>query len=417
MKTIVLDDDPTGTQCASDVTVLLACDTDSIVRVLSEAESVYIQTNSRALNEFDAVSLANRIKTEGDEASKILNEPIEYVLRGDSTMRGHVFSETAIFLGPNSSILFLPAYPEVGRTTIDGVHYVKIEGVDTPAHETEFAHDPVFSFTSASMVDFVEEKSEREGFPISLDSVRLGVKALADIFTTAPAGSVIVPDAQNDSDIEIIAEAIKLLRHTSAPLVVRSAAPLAALLAGVRSKSMLKGPLMGKEPFSLLLVAGSHTAGATNQLNDIQSRWGAPVLINTDRAMQDPNSAAEDAINKIKVQIADTSFGFVASERNRRPEDNTLQHGEMVMKAIIATVQGVRSLVDVVVAKGGITSAEVARSGIGAKEAWVLGQILPGISAWKLKGASGREYLYIVVPGNVGNRDTLVQALEIVGMA
>ncbi len=86
------------------------------------------------------------------------------------------------------------------------------------------------------------------------------------------------------------------------------------------------------------------------------------------------------------------------------------------MKAIIATVQGVAALVDVVVAKGGITSAEVARAGIGAKEAWVLGQILPGISAWKLKNASGREYLYIVVPGNVGNHDTLIKTLEIVGM-
>jgi uncharacterized protein YgbK (DUF1537 family) len=379
MKTIVLDDDPTGTQCATDVTVLLAWDTDSIVRVLSQADSVYIQTNSRALNENDAVNLAKRIKSEGDQASKILNQPIEYVLRGDSTMRGHVFSETSIFLGPTSSILFLPAYPEVGRTTIDGVHYVKIEGVDTPAHQTEFANDPVFSFTSETMVDFVSEKSDRKGFPISLSSVRLGAKALADIFTTVPAGSVIVPDAQSDSDIEIIADAIKILRNSQAPLVVRSAAPLAAILAGVRSTSMLKGPLMGKEPFSLLLVAGSHTAGATNQLNDIQSRWGAPVIINTSQAMQDPKSAAEEAINKLKVQIAEASFGFVASERNRRAEDNTLQHGEMVMKAIIATVQGVCPMVDVVVAKGGITSAEVARAGIGAKQGWVLGQILPGI--------------------------------------
>lgn len=416
MKTIVLDDDPTGTQCATGVTVLLSWDTDSIVQVLSQADSVYIQTNSRALNETDAVNLAKRIKTEGDQASKILGQPIEYVLRGDSTMRGHVFSETSVFLGPQSSILFLPAYPEVGRTTIDGVHYVKIEGVDTPAYKTEFAHDPVFSFTSERMVDFVAEKSDRKGFPVSLDLVRKGAKALAEVFASVPAGSVIVPDAQSDLDIEIIADAIKILRDSQAPLVVRSAAPLAAILAGVRSTSMLKGPLMGKEPFSLLLVAGSHTAGATNQLNDIQSRWGAPVIINTSQAMQDPKSAAEEAIDKLKVQIADTSFGFVASERNRRAEDNTLQHGEMVMKAIIATVQGVCPMVDVVVAKGGITSAEVARAGIGAKQGWVLGQILPGISAWKIIGANGREYLYIVVPGNVGNHDTLVKTLEIVGM-
>lgn len=416
MKTIVLDDDPTGTQCATNVAVLLDWDTQSIVDALSKADSVYIQTNSRALSETDAVVLATRIKSEGDEAGKLLNEPIEYVLRGDSTMRGHVFSETSVFLKPNSSILFLPAYPEVGRTTIDGVHYVLIEGVNTPAHKTEFANDPIFSFTSGTMANFVSEKSDRIGFPVSLDSVRLGADSLAQIFRDAPAGSVIVPDAQSDADIEIIADAVRLLRNEAAPLVVRSAAPLAALLAGVRSTSLLHGPLMGTAPFSVLLVAGSHTAGATSQLADIQARWGQPVVINTESAMQDPQAAAQLAINEVKAQIATTSFGFVTSQRNRRPEDNTLHHGEMVMKAIIATVQGVAALVDVIVTKGGITSAEVARAGIGAKEAWVLGQILPGISAWKLKDPNNREYLYIVVPGNVGNHDTLIKTLEITGM-
>jgi len=416
MKTIVLDDDPTGTQCATNVAVLLDWDTQSIVDALSKADSVYIQTNSRALSETDAVVLATRIKSEGDEAGKLLNEPIEYVLRGDSTMRGHVFSETSVFLKPNSSILFLPAYPEVGRTTIDGVHYVLIEGVNTPAHKTEFANDPIFSFTSGTMAKFVSEKSDRIGFPVSLDSVRLGADSLAQIFRDAPAGSVIVPDAQSDADIEIIADAVRLLRNEAAPLVVRSAAPLAALLAGVRSTSLLRGPLMGTAPFSVLLVAGSHTAGATSQLADIQARWGQPAVINTERAMQDPQAAAQEAIAEVKTQISTTSFGFVTSQRTRRPEDNTLHHGEMVMKAIIATVQGVAALVDVIVAKGGITSAEVARAGIGAKEAWVLGQILPGISAWKLKDPNNREYLYIVVPGNVGNHDTLIKTLEIVGM-
>lgn len=416
MKTIVLDDDPTGTQCATNVAVLLEWNSQSIVDALATADSVYIQTNSRALNEKDAVALARRIKTEADAAGAILNHPIEYVLRGDSTMRGHVFSETELFLQPGSSILFLPAYPEVGRTTIDGRHYVKISGVNTPAEETEFAHDPVFSFTSHSMVDFVSEKSNRTGIHISLDHIRQGAQALSQIFQSVPAGSVIVPDAENDEDIEIIAQAVKLLRTTASPLVVRSAAPLAASLAGVRSTSLLQGPLMGSQNFSLLLVAGSHTVGATNQLAEISRRWGPPIVINTAQAMLDPSQAAEVAIDQVKDAIAKNSFGFVTSERDRKSEHNTLEHGEKVMKSIIATVQGVCALVDVVVAKGGITSAEVARAGIGAKEAWVLGQILPGISAWQLKDHSGKQYLYIVVPGNVGDSDTLIKTLEIVGL-
>ena len=68
--------------------------------------------------------------------------------------------------------------------------------------------------------------------------------------------------------------------------------------------------------------------------------------------------------------------------------------------------------VDVVVAKGGITSAEVARTGIGATSAVVLGQVLPGVSVWRLVARDGREVLYVVVPGNVGGPDTLVRVLD-----
>ena len=387
----------------------------AIVEVLQEADSVYLQTNSRALNEADAVALAKQIKSDGDSAGEILGEEIEYVLRGDSTMRGHIFTETSVFLGANNSIIFLPAYPDVGRTTVDGVHYVRIEGVSRRADETEFAHDPVFGFKTSTMVDFVAEKSERTGIYFSLAEIREGASALAENFAAVAPGSVIVPDAQENSDIEIISDAIKILRLSSAPLIVRSAAPLAASLAGVRSTGLLSAPLKtGK--FATLLVAGSHTEGATKQLAQIASRWGEPELINTAQAMVDPNKAAETAITEGREKLQERSFAIVTSERTRLESHNTLEHGENVMQAIIAAVQGLVAYSDVVVAKGGITSAEVARAGIGATKGWVLGQILPGISVWTLNDRTGRELMYVVVPGNVGDPETLMKVLEIVGV-
>ncbi len=415
MKTIVLDDDPTGTQCATGVTVLLRWNVDSIVKVLRDADSVYIQTNSRALSQSDAVALTKSIKVDGDAAGAILGEEIEYVLRGDSTLRGHVFTETEVFLNGKNSILFLPAYPDVGRTTIDGVHYVRIEGKNKRADQTEFAHDPVFSFKTSTMVDFVTEKSERIGFHFSLADVRDGAESLSQKFAAVSPGNVIVPDAENDADIEIISDAVKILRASAAPLVVRSAAPLAASLAGVRSKALLKAPLK-TGTFATLLVAGSHTEGATKQLAQISARWGDPELVSTDAAMRSPKSAAEMVIEGARVKIAERNFAIVASERVRLAEHNTLEHGGKVMEAIIFSVQGLCAYVDVVVAKGGITSAEVARAGIGANEGWVLGQILPGISIWRVQDRNGRELLYVVVPGNVGDPDTLMKVLEIVGV-
>jgi len=393
----------------------LQWDVASIVAVLQDADSVYLQTNSRALNESDAVNLAQHIKRDGDAAGVILGEEIDYVLRGDSTMRGHIFTETSVFLGENNSILFLPAYPDVGRTTVDGVHYVRIEGVNKRADETEFAHDPVFSFKTSTMVDFVSEKSELKGVYFSLDQVREGAQALAKQFATVTPGSVIVPDAQDNSDIEIISEAVKILRAESSPLVVRSAAPLAASLAGVRSSGLLSAPLKSGN-FSTLLVAGSHTEGATKQLAQIAARWGEPEVINTELALIDPKSAARQVISRGREKLTERSFAMVTSERNRSGEHNTLEHGEKVMQAIIASVQELCTYADVIVAKGGITSAEVARAGIGATKGWVLGQILPGISVWTMNDQNGRELLYVVVPGNVGDPETLMKVLEIVGV-
>src|ERR671921_361655 len=88
MKTIVLDDDPTGTQSATGVTVLLESNADLLAEALQGADSVYVQTNSRALPAEEAVALVGRIKTDGEAAAQRLGDHVRFVLRGDSTRRG-----------------------------------------------------------------------------------------------------------------------------------------------------------------------------------------------------------------------------------------------------------------------------------------------------------------------------------------
>ena len=96
--TVVLDDDPTGTQSATDVTVLLRWDADAIAAVLADEGAVYLQTNSRAVPEPEAVELARRIRDELAEVEGRLGRAVLPVLRGDSTLRGHVFAvQDALF--------------------------------------------------------------------------------------------------------------------------------------------------------------------------------------------------------------------------------------------------------------------------------------------------------------------------------
>ncbi|WP_424446528.1 four-carbon acid sugar kinase family protein [Microbacterium sp. CH-015] len=242
MKTIVLDDDPTGTQSASGVVVLLEYDEELIRSALERADAVYVQTNSRAIDEEQAIALVRRVREAGERAAAALGEDVQFVLRGDSTLRGHVFAETEQFLGPDAVIVFCPAFPAGGRTTIDGVHLVQIGDEVLPAHETEYADDPVFPFASGVLTAYVVEKSDRVAVTVPLAAVRAG--GVATAIAGAPAGAVVLPDAETDADIVRIADGIRIARRAGRAVVVRSAAPLAAALANVQSDGLLEVPLV-----------------------------------------------------------------------------------------------------------------------------------------------------------------------------
>ncbi|MDQ1530810.1 MAG: hypothetical protein QOE37_915 [Microbacteriaceae bacterium] len=411
MKTIVLDDDPTGTQSAADVEVLLAFDADLLARAMERADSVYVQTNSRAIDEASAVELVGRVRRDALEAGERLGEEVRFVLRGDSTLRGHVFAESEVFLDEDAVLLFVPAFPAGGRTTVGGIHYVAVAGERVPAADTEYAQDPVFPFRSSRLADYVREKSARAAVPIPLGVVRGAHQDLADAIVAAPAGTVIVPDAETDDDVRRIARAVEAATAAGTRIVVRCAAPLAAALARVESRSLLPRPLLPERP-AVLLACGSHTGGATAQLAALAEQEGSPVVIDTELALTDPVAAGHRAAAEAAGPLAHGSLAAVTSERVRRPTHNTLRHGEQVMTALTTAVRDLLPSVDVVIAKGGITSAEVARVGLGATSATVLGQVAPGISVWRLVAVDGRERLYVVVPGNVGGPDALVDVLD-----
>lgn len=414
MKTIVLDDDPTGTQSATGVDVLLAWDADILTAALRRSGSVYVLTNTRAIPEDDAVALLESIKADAAIAAERLGEDIRFVLRGDSTLRGHVFPETNVFADDTAVIVFVPAFPDGGRTTVAGTHYVRVGDSTVPAHETEYADDPVFGFSTGYLPDYVAEKSGRPSVLVGLDDVRSGATALRAALRGSAAGTVILPDAETLDDVRAIASVVADAWRDGVNVVVRSASPLAAALAGVESVGLLPTPLLDAGR-PTLLICGSHTMGATRQLEAVEEIHGASVVITTADALGAPVEAGQHCATEAGRRLDSDGFAAIASDRVRDAGHNTLQHGERVMLALTTATQMLRTKADVIIAKGGITSADVARIGLGAKTARVLGQVLPGVSAWSLTTPQGDEKLYIVVPGNVGDPETLVQVLDAVG--
>jgi uncharacterized protein YgbK (DUF1537 family) len=66
------------------------------------------------------------------------------------------------------------------------------------------------------------------------------------------------------------------------------------------------------------------------------------------------------------------------------------------------------------IAKGGITSNDIAVKGLGMKRAVVLGQVIPGVPVWQLGDETKFPGIpYVVYPGNVGDEESLARVYDL----
>jgi len=347
MKTVVLDDDPTGTQSATGVRVLLRWDAERLSAALADVDAVYLQTNSRAVDEAAAVALCRRIRDQIGIAADRLGEPVQVVLRGDSTLRGHVFAETDVFV-TDEPILFLPAFPAGGRVTVDGTHYVEVDGRRVSAEQTEYAQDPVFGFGRGDLVGYVREQGNRDAVTVPLAAVReTRGRAVADALLAASAGVVVAPDAETDADVDLVHAGLRDARERGGRVVVRCAAPLAARCAGVASRGLLAPPVADGGP--VLVVCGSHSSGATAQLADLQRAHGARPLVIEKGAEQ---LTSDEAKNEVKAALG-AAFAAIegplanfSGEATPAPVAETVQSQPVheVPQASISFEDGIRRL-------------------------------------------------------------------------
>ena len=93
-------------------------------------------------------------------------------------------------------------------------------------------------------------------------------------------------------------------------------------------------------------------------------------------------------------------------------ERASLQIGGLVSESLVACVRGLNIRPRYLIAKGGITSSDVATKGLDVRKALVLGQVLAGVPVWQL-GAESRfpDMAYVVFPGNVGDENALSEVV------
>lgn len=91
----------------------------------------------------------------------------------------------------------------------------------------------------------------------------------------------------------------------------------------------------------------------------------------------------------------------------------SLELGATVSDGLVDVVRRIDVRPRYLIAKGGITSSDLATKGLGVKRARVLGQILPGVPVWELGPETKFPgLLYVVFPGNVGGPEALHDAVQ-----
>ena len=162
-KIIVLDDDPTGSQTVHSCLLLTTWEPQTIeLGWRDDSPLFFVLTNTRSMSAAQAAETTREVCRSVREVVADERRAWIVVSRSDSTLRGHYPIETdaiAEELGPFDAHFLTPEFFEGGRITRRGTHYVVRDGREIPAHETEFARDSVFAYSTAYLPDYVEEKT------------------------------------------------------------------------------------------------------------------------------------------------------------------------------------------------------------------------------------------------------------------
>ena len=435
-RLLVLDDDPTGSQCVAGIDVAFDDDPAIPVEVLSGPGSAcFVLTNTRALDEDAAVAMNRRI-VGGVLDGGIPASGLHVVSRSDSTLRGHVIAEPVAIADELAArgvevdaFVLCPAMIEAGRFTEGDIHYATVEGEAVEVAETDFARDATFGYSHSDLREFLAERSggavaAASVLSISLEDIRSGGSArVREILAGARERAWVVVNATEYSDMEIVAEAMAALEAEGRSYVTRCAPSFVRPLTGQSGARVVDAGVISVPGGRLehgLVVVGSHVGLTTTQLRAVQERGTLTEFeIHVPSVLDERRQThLDELVGAVRQALAGSDCVLYTSRDLVRTDDpaESLAIARSVSDAVVEVVQRVRTARPAwVVAKGGITSHEVAENGLGIRRARVEGQFWAGqVSLFSAEQAP-EEVLgmpYVVFPGNVGGAQALADVVD-----
>ena len=326
--------------------------------------------------------------------------------------------------------ILAPFFEAGGRFTIGDTHYVRYGDDLVPAAETEFAKDETFGYSYSELPRYVEEKTRGrfhagDCLSIGLDILCAGDAArVCEILMQAHDGAPVIVNAIDPADMRVFCAGLYMALERGRHFLYRTAADFVKAMGAITDRPLLnKQELMGDKVGAGLIIVGSHTAKTTAQLERLKGLAGTELIPFMSSRVLDGQDALEAESERVRLMVDDSLLSGVTpvvyTERTllEVPGDTgeeALRRSVAISAGLCAVGEGLTHRPSFIIAKGGITSSDMAVRTLRIRRGWVMGQILPGIPVWR----TGDESIYpgipyIIFPGNVGDEDALYRIVKI----
>lgn len=438
---VVLDDDPTGTQSVAGLPVLTGWeDADFRWAFAQSAPAVYVMTNSRSLAPDTTAAVTREVVTTAARVAREMDVNPVFVSRSDSTLRGHFPLETDVITAASGQdvdgVILIPAFDEAGRITVGGIHYCRVGEDYVPVGESEFARDATFGYRSSRLTEWVAEKTKGavpadQVAAIGLQTLRTAPQEVLDAVMALADGAVLTCDIVTEEDLRALSLALVAAEGAGKRFVYRVGPPFVRArigqekhapltLAEIEEARQRAGAVDEDRLPNGLVVVGSHVGVTQRQLAHLKDNVAATVLEIDVAKVIDGTERTAHLEGLIDEAFGILPTGSVILQTSRKLVTGADAHASLdisrqVSSAVVAVVNGILKRVTpaFVLAKGGITSSDVASRGLEIRHATAIGPMLPGIvSLWMAQDGPAQAVPYIVFPGNVGDDTSLTAVVE-----
>ena len=422
---IIADDLSSATDCGAQVvrsglSVVVPLGSYSLPTQAHAAQVISVDTDSRSLS-------ADHAYAKVKEASQqlIAEGWTDFYKSVDSTLRGNLGAEIEAVLDiviPDCALI-APAFPKYGRTTVDGVQYLR----GRPLHETEFGTDPTAPVKDADIARRLAEGSHRKAGRLTLDQLRAGSAQIQSDVTRMLADGVelIIVDIAEQDDLERICLGLSESNLRIVWVGSTGLSEFIPLAFNVDSTAQTSSDDHPTDPRPALALVGSASETTRGQLHYAQTNNGLKIIhLDAAHIIQNDETAAaelEQADAELHAALEaghDTALVVRASRdeiaaTQRLGATLNLSAAQVAQRIVEALAQAGSSLVrenriSGIIATGGDTANALCNA-LETQALEILGEVEAGIPIMRLVGQ--QTVPLVTKAGGFGSQAAMADAL------